>query len=207
MTRLLIATRSLGKQAEFRELLSSLPLEIIFPSDVGLVESPEEADLELFDTFEENARSKARWFATQSGLAALADDSGLEVDALGGAPGVHSKRFAGLAGPDELVTEANNAHLLARLAGGAGTRRTARYRCVLVLVRGRGQRELVASGSTEGVILESPRGANGFGYDPLFFSRDLGRSFGEASAEEKHRVSHRARAVSALIELLRGGRV
>ena len=197
MTRLLVATRSRGKQTEFRSLLSSLPFESVFPDDIGVAESPLEDRLEIHDTFEANARAKARWFARRAGLAALADDSGLEVDALGGAPGVHSKRFAGLAGADHEVSAANIARLLRDLAGVVDAGRTARYRCVLVLVRLDGS-ELVTHGAVEGRILRAPRGSNGFGYDPLFFSNELGESFGEATSAAKHSVSHRGRAVAAL---------
>ncbi len=203
--RLLVATRSRGKQAEFRRLLAPLEAEIVFPDDVGLDEQPEEDALEEFDTFEENARAKAAYFARLSGLASLADDSGLEVDALGGGPGVRSKRFAGHDGPDHQVTAANNAELLRRLEGVPPFERTARYRCVLVLSpppSGGPPRELVVSGTTEGLILEAPSGDRGFGYDPLFWSADLGIPFGVASAEEKGRVSHRGRAVEALIREL-----
>lgn len=198
MTRLLVATRSRGKQAEFRQLLAALPFEIVFPDDVGLPESPEEDQLEVHDTFEANARAKATWFAARSGIATLADDSGLEVDVLGGDPGVWSKRFAGLNGSDHVVTTANNEKLLLVLENVADDQRTARYRCVLVMVRADGS-ELVAEGTTEGRILRESRGRNGFGYDPFFFSTDLGMTFGEAEATAKHTVSHRARAVAALL--------
>lgn len=218
-----MATRSRGKQAEFRQLLAPLARTIVFPDEIGLTESAEEATLESHATFEGNARAKALWFAGAGGLDTLADDSGLEVDALGGAPGVHSKRFAGLDGPDHEVTAANNAELLRRLVGVAEGDRTARYRCVLVLSpaqQGEGplvpmpakpaegphaeRAELVVTGVTAGRILTAPRGSGGFGYDPLFWSDELGMSFGEASAEAKGRVSHRGRAVEALIRNLSG---
>lgn len=203
---LLVATRSRGKQAEFRRLLAPLHREIVFPDDVGLAEVPGEASLESALTFEENARAKARWFAAASGLDTLADDSGLEVDALGGAPGVHSKRFAGLDGADHEVTAANNQELLRRLAEVTEGHRTARYRCVLVMrhaSRATGLAdEVVAEGVTSGRILTEPLGTAGFGYDPLFWSDELEMSFGEASAEAKGQVSHRGRAVEALIRAL-----
>ena len=201
MKRLLVATRSAGKQAEFRDLLESLPTEIIFPDEIGLPESGDEDRLETHASFEANARAKAHWFAAQSGLPALADDSGLEVDALAGEPGVRSKRFAGRDGPDAEVTAANNAKLLAVMSAVPDGGRTARYRCALVLARPDGS-ELVASGVTTGRIVREARGRDGFGYDPLFFSDELGRTFGEAPPEEKHAVSHRARAVEALLRLL-----
>lgn len=196
-----MATRNRGKQAEFRALLAPVRAEIVFPDDLDLSESPVEQQLECHATFEANARAKARWFAMRSGLPALADDSGLEVDALGGAPGVHSKRFAGLCGPDEIVTAANNARLLAALNGVADSARTARYQCALVLARPDGS-ELVASGIVTGRIGRVARGSNGFGYDPLFLSDDLGETFGEATDAAKHGVSHRGRAVAALLRLL-----
>jgi len=206
---LLVATRSRGKQAEFRRLLAPLDQPILFPDEVGLPESPREDDLERFDTLFENARAKAGWFAALSGLDTLADDSGLEVDALHGAPGAHSKRFAGVEGPDHAVTTRNNAELLRRLAGIPTERRGARYRCVLVLRHGAATdeppaspAEVVAEGVTEGRILEAPQGEGGFGYDPLFWSHDLGMSFGMAAPEDKGRVSHRGRAVAALVAQL-----
>lgn len=200
MSRLLLATRSSGKLREFGGLLRPYGWIVVTPDDVGIDPSPEEDGLEIWDTFEANARAKARWFADRGGLPALADDSGLEVDRLAGAPGVRSKRFAGVDGPDESVTDANNRELLARLAGTGPEGRTARYRCVLVLAfpAGDGRRELVAEGTTSGTITEGPRGSGGFGYDPLFLSDDLGVTFGEAPPEAKARVSHRARAVRAM---------
>jgi XTP/dITP diphosphohydrolase len=209
--KLLVATRSRGKQPELRRLLAPLAVDVVFPGDIGLEETSQEAELEVHDTFEANAKAKARYFARQSGLPTIADDSGLEVDALGGAPGVHSKRFAGHDGPDHEVTSANNAELLRRLAGLPPERRGARYRCALVLspppqAVGEGSlglhRELVVTGVTEGRILTAPEGRGGFGYDPLFWSQDLGKSFGRATAEEKAAVSHRGRAVQALIAAL-----
>ena len=201
MKRLLVATRNRGKQSELRTLLAPLEVELVFPDDIGLREDPEEEGLEIFASFVENARAKSEWFVARAGLPTLADDSGVEVDALGGAPGVHSRRFAGVDGPDHEVAGANNAELLRRLAGVAATARAARYRGVLVLCRP-GMSELVVEGVTEGRIAFAPRGSGGFGYDPLFFSTELGMTFGEASAKEKERVSHRARAARALIERL-----
>lgn len=201
MNRLLVATRNRGKQAEFRTLLAPVSAEIVFPEDLDIPESALEQPLECHDTFEANARAKARWFATRSGLPALADDSGLEVDALGGAPGVRSKRFAGVDGPDDIVTAANNAKLLAALDEVADRARTARYRCALVLARPDGT-ELVANGVVAGRIGRVARGNNGFGYDPLFLSDELGETFGEAGESAKHSVSHRGRAVAALLRLL-----
>lgn len=199
--RLLVATRSVGKQPELRRLLAPLGAELVFPGDLALAPEAIEDTLEVHDTFEANARAKARHFAARSGLPTIADDSGLEVDALDGAPGVHSKRFAGRDGADHEVTAANNAELLRRLEGVPAVARTARYRCVLVM-RDPDGTERVTEGTTEGIILEAPVGAGGFGYDPLFWSADLGKGFGEASREEKALVSHRGRAVRALVRQL-----
>lgn len=203
MNRLLVATRSRGKQAEFRALLAPLRCEIVFPDDISLAPSPEEAALERFETFEQNARAKAVWFATRSGLATLADDSGLEVDALGGQPGVHSRRFAGREGPDHLVTAANNDVLLARLSGVVPADRTARYRCVLVWHDPETHAELMTAGVTAGRIAEALQGSGGFGYDPLFVSEELGVTFGVASRAAKDAVSHRGRAAAAMVAALR----
>jgi XTP/dITP diphosphohydrolase len=201
VTQLLVATRSRGKQAEFRALLAPLGHDVVFPDDIGLPETAVEASLEIADTFEGNARAKAEHFSALSGLLTLADDSGLEVDALGGAPGVHSKRFAGLEGADHDVTGANNAELLRRLVDVPEAERTARYRCVLVTCHA-SRVTATAEGTTAGRILTVPQGTAGFGYDPLFWSDDLGKSFGEATAAEKDAVSHRGRAVAALIRAL-----
>jgi len=198
---LLVATRSAGKQAEFRTQLAALAPRLRFPDDVDLPEDPAEATLEVHDTFVDNARAKARWFAARSGLDTVADDSGLEVDALGGAPGVRSKRYAGLSGSDAAVSAANNAALLAALAAVPDRQRMARFRCALVYRTSAGW-ELVAFGTTEGVIARVPSGTHGFGYDPLFVRAELGRTFGEAGEAAKRAVSHRARAVEALLAQL-----
>lgn len=207
MSRLLVATRSRGKQAEFRALLAPLGCEVVFPDDVGIIPSPEEDALERFETFEQNARAKAVWFAARSGLPTLADDSGLEVDVLGGEPGVHSRRFAGHDGPEHLVTAANNDLLLARLGGVPAVERTARYRCVLVWHDPVAGAELMTVGTTEGRIAESLQGGGGFGYDPLFVSAELGVTFGVASRRAKDAVSHRGRAAAAMVAGLRARRV
>jgi XTP/dITP diphosphohydrolase len=201
VSRLLVATRSRGKQAEFRQLLASLADEIVFPDDLGIAESPEEDALEVHDSFEANALAKAEYFAARGACPALADDSGLEVDALNGAPGVWSKRFAGAIGPDHEVTAANNAELLRRLEGAAPEGRTARYRCVLALAwpPAAGRAPVLVAGWTNGTILTAPEGSGGFGYDPLFRSDDLGIAFASATPQAKHAVSHRGRAVAALL--------
>ncbi len=204
MKALLVATRNRGKQPELRALLAPLGVALHFPAELGLTELPEEAGLERFDTFIENARAKAIYFHERSGLPTVADDSGIEVDALGGAPGVHSKRFAGFDGPDHEVAAANNAELLRRMQDVPTPRRTARYRGVLVLVRP-GVPDLVVDGVTEGHIAFEALGTAGFGYDPLFVANELGKTFGEATAAEKESVSHRARAARALVEALAAG--
>ena len=200
--KLLAATRSLGKQPEFRRLLEPAGVEVVFPDDVGLWESPIEDTLEVAESFEGNARRKAEHFARLSGLPTVADDSGLEVLALGGAPGVRSRRWAGVTGAGAEVDAANNAELLRRLLGASEARRRARYRCVLVYLSRPGAVPQVFEGTCGGLVLEAPRGEGGFGYDPLFLSDDLGRTFGEATAEEKDAVSHRGRALRALAEAL-----
>lgn len=195
--RLLIATRSAGKQREVRELFADTDVELAFPADLGLWVEAAEASLELGDSFAQIARAKAEYFAKRTGLPTLADDSGLEVLSLGGEPGVRSKRWAGATGPESEIDQANNALLLRRLGGAPEARRRARYRCVLAYCPKYGQMTLLFEGACTGRILEVPAGTGGFGYDPLFWSDDLGKSFGEATAEEKHAVSHRGRAFAA----------
>ena len=200
--KLLFATRSTGKQREVRRLLEAAGHEVLFPDDAGVAESRDEDNLEIADSFETNARLKAEYFAKKTGLPTIADDSGLEVLSLGGAPGVRSKRWAGAVGSPREVDEANNAELLRRLRGANEIRRRARYRCVLVFLRTPVAVPEVFEGSCGGRILEDARGEGGFGYDPLFLSDDLGKTFGEASGEEKDRISHRGRALEALIAAL-----
>ncbi|MDX2193658.1 MAG: non-canonical purine NTP pyrophosphatase [Gemmatimonadales bacterium] len=200
--RLLAATRSHGKQRELRRLLMAAGHEVLFPEDVGLPESADEAALEVHDSFEANARAKAEYFARRTSLPTVADDSGLEVLSLGGLPGVRSKRFAGASGTPADVDAANNAELLRRLIGAPENRRAARFRCCLVLLRTPTAVPEVFEGSCGGRILEQPAGAGGFGYDPLFFVTELGVTLAEASADQKDRVSHRGRAVAALVAAL-----
>jgi len=205
--KLLVATRSPGKVREIRELFSGLPFELTLPADLLLERLPDEADLEHSASYAENAVAKARYFAARSGLPTVADDSGIEVEALGGRPGPHSARWAGLSGgaggagasdPDR----ANNALLLERLADVPEARRTARYRCVVAFLATPGGAPEIVEATCDGVILTAPRGSGGFGYDPLFFSPELQMTFGEAAPAAKHRVSHRGRAFRALIEVL-----
>jgi len=192
-----VATRSSGKQREVRDLFADTTVEVVFPADLGLWDEPAELGLELHDSFAQNARAKAEYFAKRTGLPTLADDSGLEVLSLGGEPGVRSRRWSGATGSETEMDKANNAMLLRRLAGAPEARRRARYRCVLAYCPKVGAMTLLFEGACTGHILEEPAGSGGFGYDPLFFSDDLGKSFGEATPEEKHRVSHRGRAFAA----------
>jgi XTP/dITP diphosphohydrolase len=195
----LLATRSLGKLYELRPMFSAAGLEVIDLDAAGIAESEDEAGLEEFETFEENALSKAKYFRGRSGLVTIADDSGLEVQALGGAPGVRTKRWSGRTDLEGRALDvANNEFLLRKLEGSASRR--ARYVCVAALVDGSGDRTF--RGETEGEILEAPRGDGGFGYDPLFLSSDLGITFAEAERAVKERSSHRGRAFSQLIAWL-----
>ena len=206
MTRLLVATRNPGKVREIGEILAGIPgLEVVGLEDLGVEEVPEEDSLEEFATFEENALAKARYFAVKTGELTLADDSGLCVDALGGAPGVRSRRFAGeVEARGMRQDEANNRHLLHLLDGVPPEARTARYVCAAALA-GRGWDDVFV-GTCDGTVLDAPRGAGGFGYDPLFWMPEEGMTFGELPAARKSRVSHRGRAVRAAAEALLAGR-
>jgi len=203
--KLLVATRSRHKLEEIRRILADVPgLWLVGPEDAGLPPDPAEEGLEPHESFEQNARSKARWFRERSRLPTVADDSGLEVDALGGDPGVRSKRFAPVAEgtpPDEL-DRANNLHLLRLLEGTPVSQRTARYVCVLALDEGEGE-VVILRGEAAGRVAEGPRGDGGFGYDPLFFDVEAGRTFAELPPDEKNARSHRGRAFRKLAELLR----
>ena len=200
--KLLVATRSAGKQKEARRLLADTGIDVVFPDEAGVPSSHHEDALELHDSFAANARAKAEYFAKQTGLPTVADDSGLEVFSLGGEPGVRSRRWSGAQGSEAAVDDANNAMLLRRLSGAAEHRRRARYRCVLVLYRKPTGFPETYEGACAGRILEAPAGTEGFGYDPLFFSDELGKSFGEATPDEKDQVSHRARAFRDLTAAL-----
>ena len=200
--KLLIATRSAGKQGEIVRALEAAGHEVVLPDDAGIYESPAEDALEQGETFEANARIKAEYFAKRSGLPTVADDSGLEVLSLGGAPGIRSRRWAGAVGSAADVDAANNEELRRRLLGADEARRRARYRCVLVLLRTPGAFPEVFEGSCTGTIVTDPRGTGGFGYDPWFLSDELGKTFGEATADEKAAVSHRGRALAKLIQAL-----
>lgn len=187
MTKLILASNNPNKLREMTELLKDR-FEVVSPAMAGISCEPEETGT----TFTENARIKARAFCEASGLAAIADDSGLCVPALGGAPGVYSARYS-----PERTDGANNALLLNNMQG--VSRREAYYMCAICLVFPDG-REICAEGRCDGVLLERPRGRGGFGYDPLFYVPELGKTFAEATPEEKNTVSHRARALRALKE-------
>jgi XTP/dITP diphosphohydrolase len=181
---LVVATRNRGKSKEIREFLGDFPVDIKDLNDFG----PIPQAVEDGDTFEENAYQKASFTAKVLGFPALADDSGLEVEALGGQPGVHSARYAGLQASDE----ENNRKLLEALTG--STQRKARFCCVLSLAVPSGP-ALTYEATCEGLIVETPRGSNGFGYDPLFYYPALDKTFGEMTLEEKSGVSHRGKAL------------
>ena len=182
-TKLLIATHNAGKLRELAEILGGIPYRLVSLSDVGIETDVDETGL----TFEENATLKAESYRDLSGLPTLADDSGLEVDALGGEPGVRSARYAG-----EDATDADRVALLLRnLADTPADARTARFRCVIAFAAP-GQRTRLFDGACEGLIADEPRGDNGFGYDPVFLVRDEGATMAELSSERKNAVSHRA---------------
>jgi XTP/dITP diphosphohydrolase len=203
--RLLIATHSAHKLAELRELLALERGELVSLDDLGIADDPDETG----ETFETNARIKARFGARRTGLPTLADDSGLEVDALDGGPGVRTRRYAGPAATDD----DNNTKLLAELDGLPAERRGARYVCVLALAlprAGAQGRDAVpirsVRGTTRGRIALAPRGSGGFGYDPIFEPAGEppgGRTFGLWSAAHKNAVSHRGRAARRMTPILR----
>lgn len=201
LPKLLIATRNPGKRREIQQFLGDLSLEIVFPDDVGIYESPQELKLETESTFEGNARAKAEFFQKLSRLPTVAEDSGIEILSLGGAPGVRSRRFA-MVQPGQDEAEANNRELLRRLAGAPPDRRGARYRSVAVFIKKLDALPQVFEGSCQGRITTEPQGTGGFGYDPLFHSNDLEKTFGQANPEEKNAVSHRGRAFRALAKWL-----
>jgi XTP/dITP diphosphohydrolase len=193
---LVFATRNKGKLVELRELLPGISVLSIDEAAQRIGRAIPDV-IEDADTFAGNATKKAREVSAITGLPALADDSGLEVDALDGAPGVYSARYAG----PEHDDAANNAKLLADLDGVPRERRTARFRAVLALadVTGPlGTEVITADGACEGIILDTPKGTGGFGYDPLFFAPELGMTFAEAGVGPKSDLSHRARAMKAM---------
>jgi len=192
---LVLATLNPAKGRELVALLGSVPFEIRMLADISGARLPEETGA----TYAENALVKARVAAELTGALALGDDSGLEVDALDGAPGLYTARFGG----PGLDDRRRWALLLERLRGVPAPRRTARFRCVIALAGG-GCPEKVVEGVADGVIAEAPRGSQGFGYDPVFFYPPLGRTFAELTDEEKARVSHRGLALAAARRLLSG---
>jgi XTP/dITP diphosphohydrolase len=195
--KLVLASANAGKQREFAALLAPLGIELLLQSALGI-----DSVAETGTTFEANALLKARHAASQAGRPALADDSGLEVDALDGRPGVWSARFAGAAATDA----DNNAQLLAQLAAVPRERRGARFRCILALVRSADDaRPLIASGSWEGSIALRPAGDGGFGYDPLFIPEGHQQTAAELPPAQKNALSHRARALAALVAQLERG--
>lgn len=196
--KVVLASANAGKLRELAALAAPFGWELVTQQVLGIASAAETGA-----TFSDNALIKARHAASASGLPALADDSGIEVDALGGRPGVHSARYAG-----EHATDRQNLEkLLAELREVPPERRTARYRCVIAYVRGADDATpIFARGSWEGRIAAAPRGTGGFGYDPIFLPGDSGgRTAAELGREEKDVVSHRARALAALRERLRGG--
>jgi XTP/dITP diphosphohydrolase len=198
---ILLATRSAGKLRELRPMFSAAGVPVADLPELGIAESGDEEGLERYATFEENALAKARYFHERTGMPVVADDSGLEVEALGKRPGVRSKRWSGrtdLSG--RALDEANNALLVESLRGIADRR--ARYVCVAAYVDG--DRSLVRRGEAPGVIVDEPRGVGGFGYDPYFVAAGTGRTFAELSASEKQQMSHRGRAFGALIRAIAG---
>ena len=191
---LLVATRNRGKLRELASLLSDVPMRLVSLDDVGVDDEVEETGA----TFEENAVLKAATYARASGLTTLADDSGLEVDALGGEPGVRSARYAGPDADDEMRVR----FLLGKLKETPSGGRQGRFRCVIAVASPDGRARTFA-GACEGVIAGAPRGRNGFGYDPVFLFPETGRTMAELSAEEKAAVSHRGKAARLAAAALR----
>ena len=190
MEKLIVASKNKAKIAEVAEILKGI-YEVVPMSEIGI-----DADIEeTGTTFEENALIKARYVFTRTGHAALSDDSGLAVDALSGAPGIYSARYCGDHGDDK----ANNALLLRNMEN--QEKRSARFVSAVALVASEG--EFTAEGRVEGRILYAEEGNGGFGYDPIFYSDELGKSFGVATPEEKNSVSHRSRALQALVRALK----
>jgi XTP/dITP diphosphohydrolase len=193
VSRTVLASSNPGKLRELTQLLAHSTLELVPQAALGI-----EGAAESGTSFEENALLKARHAARHSGLAALADDSGLEVDALGGRPGVWSARYAG----DGASDEENLRHLLAELAGVPPAQRQGRYQCVIVFLPQPDAAPLIARGSWQGHIITAPRGAGGFGYDPVFVPAGGQRTAAELGSAEKNSVSHRGQALAALVAML-----
>ena len=202
MTTVLFATSNEHKVAEVRAILGALGISVRSLGDVAtaLAEPVEDGA-----TFEDNARLKARYYARALGVTCVAEDSGLEVDALGGAPGVYSARYSGEGGPRAQRDQANNEKLLRELSGVPAERRQARFVCVASVAEPTGRIVAEARGTYEGIIAVEARGSGGFGYDPLLFLPDRGCTSAELSPEEKHARSHRGKAFRTLAEQLAGG--
>ena len=183
--KLLIATNNKGKAREYKSLLGGIPYELVTMADEGITTEVEETGA----TFEENAILKATLLAAESGLLTLADDSGIEVDALGSEPGVLSHRYAGENATDSDLVD----FLLNKLDGVPENQRTACFRCVIAIATPDGDVK-TCSGECRGIITTSPGGSNGFGYDPIFCVPELGKTMAELTANEKNKISHRARA-------------
>ncbi len=192
--RLLIATHNQGKKVEYAAILQVLPLELVTLTDLDIDVEIEETGT----TFEENALLKARGYAAMTDLLTLADDSGLEVDALDGAPGIHSARYAGPEASDEELYTL----LLHNLRGLPDAERSARFRCVIALVWPQGREEVV-EGICEGRILQEPRGERGFGYDPIFYVPEKEKTMAQLPMDTKNRISHRGRAAVKAKKVLR----
>ena len=193
MTKIVLATGNLGKVRELKKLLENMPVEVL-----SLADFPELPEVvEDGSTFAENALKKARQISRATGLLTLADDSGLEVDFLGGAPGVHSARFAG---PRKSDAD-NNQKLLELLKDVPEEKRTARFRCVIA-VAAPGARVETAEGTCEGIVGFAPKGEGGFGYDPLFYVPEFGRTFAELSMDIKNKISHRGKALIKARDIL-----
>jgi len=193
MLRLLLATTNKGKAAEYRDLLKGLDFELVTLDQAGISREAEEN----YNTLEENARHKAAFYAELGGLLTLADDSGLEVDALNGEPGVRSSRYAG----DNATDSARVDFLLNKLKNVPQQKRTARFRCVIAVAQPGGPVETV-EGICDGYIALEPRGSNGFGYDPVFYLPDYNKTIAELPPEVKNRISHRGRAAVKALRLL-----
>ncbi|MBR4696591.1 MAG: RdgB/HAM1 family non-canonical purine NTP pyrophosphatase [Selenomonadaceae bacterium] len=192
MKKIVITTKNQGKLREMREAFREFPLEVLSLADVGKFPEP----VEDGTTFAENARIKARFYRERTGLACVADDSGLEVAVLDGAPGVHSARFSGFHADDAT----NNAKLLQELERVGAEESPADYRCALVYIGEDGQ-EILTEGRCDGVIRKTPKGRNGFGYDPYFYVGE--KTIAEMSLEEKDKISHRGEALHKMAEKLR----
>ncbi len=194
MKRIVLASNNAGKVREFNQILSDLKLEVVPQAELG-VEEVEETGL----TFVENAILKARNAALHTGLPALADDSGIEVDALHGAPGIYSARYAGAGASDQTNLEL----MLKNMGGLPAEKRSARFQCVLVFMRhGDDPTPLICQGTWEGRILNTPQGDNGFGYDPIFEVPELGKSSAQLESDKKNRLSHRGQALARLVAAL-----